>query len=68
MKCVDQGQKNFWIPETKFVFLPPPPPQHVKEAACKRLVLPILEYGGSVWILNGLNGKLENVQNVQLGL
>ena len=36
----------------------------MKEAACKRLVLPNLEYGGSVWILivNGLNGKLENVQ------
>ena len=34
-------------------------PQHVKEAACKRLVLPIIEYGGSC---NGLNGKLENVQ------
>ena len=34
----------------------------MKEAACKRLVLPTLEYGGSVRILiNGLSCKLENV-------
>ena len=39
-------------------------PQHVKDAACKRLVLPILEYGGSFCNphCNGLNDKLENVQ------
>ena len=35
----------------------------MKEAACKRLVLPILEYGGLSLEshCNGLNGKLENV-------
>ena len=48
----------------KICFLAPPPPQHVKEAACKRLVLPILEYGGLSLDphCNGQNGKLENVQ------
>ena len=34
MKCVDQGQKNSWIPGTKLFS----GPHHVKEAACKRLV------------------------------
>ena len=35
----------------------------MKEAACKRLVLPILEYGGLRLDphCNGLNGRLENV-------
>ena len=38
-------------------------PQDVKEAAYKRLVQPIIEYGSSVWdpYCNGLNGELENV-------
>ena len=36
----------------------------MKEAACKGLVLPILEHGGLSLDphCNGLNGKLENVQ------
>ena len=43
---------------------PPPPTQDVKEAACKSLVRPILEYGSSVWDphCNGLISELENVQ------
>ena len=55
-----QGQKNPWIPETRFVFLP----QDLKEAAYKRLVRPILEYGSTVWDPHcfGLNDELENVQ------
>ena len=45
------------------MFSCPPPPPQVKEAACKRLVLPILEYGGLSLDphFNGLNSKLENV-------
>ena len=40
-------------------------PQHVKEAAYKSLVRPILECGSTVWDphCNGLNDELENVQN-----
>ena len=36
----------------------------MKEAACKSLVQPILEYGSTVWHphYNGLNDELKNVQ------
>ena len=36
----------------------------MKEAAYKSMVLPILEYGSTVWDphCNGLNDELENVQ------
>ena len=40
-------------------------PQEVKEAACKGLVRPVLEYSGSVWDPSGvgLQNELEKVQN-----
>ena len=58
--CTKVNRTLAWIPEMKFVFLP----QHLKDAAYKSLVRPILEYGSSVWDPHCIGSKceLENVQ------